>query len=1148
MSITSLCIKRPVTTLMFFLGLILLGVISYYLLAQELFPPLIYPQITILTTYEEASPSETESLITRPIEEAVGTVNRVRKVSSISREGNSVVITEFEWGTNMDFASLEIREKLDLIKEKLPKHAKEPIVMKFNPFEMPMMRVNLTGDVSPLKLRMIAKKDVKEELEKIEGVGAVEIVGGLKREIRVELEEARLRSASLSILDVTTSLEKSNLNYPAGTIKEPFFEFLVRTVGEFKTVDEIENLPVKTEFPIPEERLYYFKRMYEQKEKDEGISFSRTERIIFIKDLGKVLDTTKERESISRYQKKECVTLLIRRQSQTNIVLLSSKLKKELDEIKKKLPPSITVKIAHDEADFIKSSLQEVKNAAIIGGGLAFLVILFFLRNIWFSLDVIVSIPLCIVIVFLSMYLSKLSLNLISLGGLALGVGMLVDNGIVVLESIFVNPSVNSGKKVVQGTQEVGGAILGSTLTTVCVFLPMIFVVGIAGQLFKQLSFSVVFSLMASLIVAITLLPLLIYVRIKNNPPTQKKEIQITLWGEIFDFFFNHRFLTLIIVGVIFILGVCTFLNLDTELFPKVDQHEFIIKIEAPPGTPLEKTDEIVQNVEHILFNSPEIEEVTVNIGSSEEVKERTIQSQEPHQAQIFVKVNKTSPTSLIIKKLREKLEFLKKGNVIYSLLAQESFLKEALVQQAPLVLEIKGYDLQELKKIGLLLEEKLKTLPFLYNVKLDYPPPRPEVKVEIIKDKALLYNIYASLIAETVNVSLKGKVATKFKELGEEYDIKVILREDDREKVANLKRLIIHGFYQDRGVNVLLMELARVEKGEGPLEIKRVEGERTLLLSSSIYKTPLSKVLKEVKTNVLKGFSLTPGYRIKVGGEGENMKESFNSLRLALILGVILVFMVMASEFESLLQPFLILVTLPLSLIGVSMVLFFTHSTLNVISFLGLIMLGGIIVNNGIVLIDYTNVLRREKNLSLEEAIRLASTRRIRPILMTSLTTILGLLPLSLGKGTSLMQPLGLVTMGGLISGTFLTPVVLPILYYYLEKTLLSLHFRKPRREKVLETEIDEEEKPEELTIKKEVLVERKKVDINARQEKLIEYLKLHPHITRVEYAKLFDISVPTAARDLKYLLKINIIEVRGPLGPGRIYRLKHLTTDSVQ
>ena len=1117
---------------MFFLGILLLGSISWYFLPQELFPPLTYPVITILTTYEGASPYEIESLITKPIEEVVGTINRVKSVSSISKEGTSIVMVEFDWGTNMDFASLEIREKIDLKKASLPREAKEPLVMKYNPFQTPTMRINLTGDISPLRLRKLAEKTLKEELEKIEGVGCIEVVGGAEREILVEVDEARLRAASLSILDIYKSLKNANLNYPAGRIEKAFFEFLLRTIGEFKTVKEIEKLPIKAEYPISEIR-----QLLLEKEGEKETTTPETERLVFLKDVAKVKDTTKEKESISRYQGKECVTLLIRKQSQANTVKLSKKIREKLKKIKKLLPQGVNVKIVYDEAEFIKKALSSVKNAALSGGILAFLVILFFLRNLWFSTTIIISIPLCILTVFILMYLSKMSLNIISLGGLALGVGMMVDNAIVVLESIFVNPLSDLRRRIVEGTKEVGTAIVGSTLTTICVFLPMIFVIGIAGQLFKQLSFAIIFSLLASLITAITLLPTLIF--IKKSIPPQKKEISLNLWQKIFSFFFKHRIIILIFVLALFLVSLKIFMNLDKEFLPKADYHAFTIKVDAPAGTPLKETDRITREIEEKILKIPEVKEVSVNIGSSsEKPEEKAIQSQGPNQAQIFVKLKPEIPTKKIIKDLRKDLKYLKDKGITLNFLAQESFLKEIFAQEAPFILEIKGEKIEKLKEIGKILYEELKKLPFLYNLKLDIPLSRPEIKTEVLKDKALLYSINTQIIADTLETSIKGRVPTKFKEKGEEYDIRVRLRKEDRDDIEKLKRLLIHGIFQDKKINVPLMEVANIKKGLGPIEIKRKSAQRCILLSASIYKKPLSKVIEEVN-KIIQKIKLPKGYEISISGEGKKMAESFNSLRFALLLSLILVFMLLASEFESLWQPFIIFITVPLSLIGVSFILFFTHTPLNVVSFLGLIMLGGIVVNNGIVLVDYINFLRREKRIKdLIEVLKIASARRIRPILMTSLTTILGLLPLSLGIGEAqLMQSLGIVTIGGLLSSTFLTPVVLPIIYYYFEKIFSFLRKDKIPAEKkkiIPETRKISQEKKERKTL------------LNSRQQELLTYLKEHKKITRAQYVKTFGISTSTAARDLKKLLDLGLIEAKGPLGPGREYYLKEKNESS--
>ncbi|MBN2483193.1 MAG: efflux RND transporter permease subunit, partial [Candidatus Omnitrophica bacterium] len=1029
MRLTDICLHRPVTTLMFFVALILLGIISLSFLPQELFPPLSYPQITIFTTYREASPQEIETLITRPTEESVGTVNGLKRVSSISKEGASIVMAEFDWKTNMDFASLEVREKLDIIKERFPKEADEPLVMKYNPFQTPMMRVNVTGEEDPLILKRIAKKDIKESLEKIEGIGSIEIVGGTDREIRIEVSETKLRSVSLSILDVVGALQRSNINYPAGTIKEPFFEFNIRTVGEFENVAEIATLPIKAELPFSDETPF-LKQIQEEKAKEEQVTLPENERLVALGDIAHISDTSELRTSISRFQEKESVSLLIRKQSGVNTVKVTRLVRDELKAIQAKLPQGLHLKVVHDESLFIKDALSEVRNAALLGGVFAFIVIFFFLRSWIYSFIVIISIPLSIIIVFLCMHLFGLSLNLISLGGLALGAGMLVDNCIVVLESIFINQNEDLKKKVIQGTQEVSVAIFSSTLTTICVFLPMIFITGIAGQIFKHLSFSIVFSLIASLFVSLTILPLLVYFALKKQNISATEEIKIENWDNIFNACFRKKHLISFLVLIAFLLSCVSFTFIPKELFPKIDQHAFTLKVEAPPGTPLYKTDRFVREIEDILLHTPSVEEVTVNIGSSSgDAEQSIIQSQGAHQGQIFVSLDKQSSTSMIIKTLEQRLSFLDGEDIIITFVAEQGLLKEAFIQQAPVVLEVKGYSMDVLQNIANVVQQKLKSLPALYNVKTDFPPSRPEIKINVKKDVALLSHISTDQIARTLNTSIKGNVATTFKEKGEEYPIRVILQRQDRESINKIKHLIIHGVYQDRGVNVPLIQVADIVQGSGPLEIKRVEGQRTIIVTADLFKSSLGDALTQIE-ETLKEIPLPDGYRVVIGGEGQKMDESFLSLVFALALAILMVFMVMASSFESLWQPFIILFTIPLSLIGVVLLMLLSNTSLNAISFLGLIMLGGIIVNNGIVLVDYINLLIREKHIPLEDALRLGSERRVRPILMTSLTTIMGLIPLSIQA--SLMSPLGRVTMGGLVSATFLTPIIIPFLYYY--------------------------------------------------------------------------------------------------------------------
>jgi len=504
MTLSEFSVKKPVTISMIFLGIILIGVISWIRLPRELFPPIVFPQLSIVTRYENAAPEEVETIITKPIEEVVGTVPNLRRLSSTSKEGLSLVVADFNWGTNMDFASLSVREKIDLIKERLPREAEDSVVVKYNPLELPTMVLSLTGeDFSPFELKEICRRDIKEKLEKVEGVASVIITGGAEREILVEIDQGRLQASGISLLSVIKSLEESNLNFPAGTIEAEFYEYLVRTMGEFKTVEEIEDVAVLAVEDKEEKREFYS----EEDEKEQR-------RLIYLRDIAKVKDTFKEKTSISRYNGLSNISLSIRKQADANTLQVVALVDQALKDLKPDLPEGIRMNVVYDQSTFVKRSLREVSNAALIGIALAFFILFFFLRNFRSSLIITFSVPISIMATLILMFFTnmffKMGLNMMSLGGLALGVGMLVDNSVVVIENIFRHQQLGESpeKSAVQGANEVYNAVVASTLTTISVFFPFIFITGVAGQLFKQLAFTVIFSLLASLFVAVTLIPL----------------------------------------------------------------------------------------------------------------------------------------------------------------------------------------------------------------------------------------------------------------------------------------------------------------------------------------------------------------------------------------------------------------------------------------------------------------------------------------------------------------------------------------------------------------------------------------------------------------------------------------------------------------
>ncbi|MBI3616035.1 MAG: efflux RND transporter permease subunit [Candidatus Omnitrophica bacterium] len=1204
MSLPRFSVHRPVTTIMIYVAVLLMGVIAWTRLPQELYPPITYPQLTVVTRYKDAAPEEIELLVTKPIEEAVGTVSGLRRISSVSREEVSLVIAEFNWNSNMDFAALGVREKIDLIKERLPRGSEDPVVVKFNPFELPVLVLNLSGGLSSHELLELARKQIKNELEKVDGVAAVNISGGLEREIQVEVDQGRLQAAGLPISQVVDSLSKTNLNYPGGTIKEAFYEYLIRTMGEFQVVPEIPSIAVgvdqakgkATQRESGGDRPGPLKR-------EKGLAPSL--RMILLKDVATVKDTFKEKTSVSRFNGAENISLNIQKQAGANTVQVASRMKQAIARVQSSLPPGVQLTIAYDQSLFIKNAISGVRDAAIQGGVLAFIVLYLFLGNPWASLNVAAAIPISVLATIGLMYFSGTTINIISMGGLALGVGLLVDAGIVVVENIdrYRSKGKPPPEAAVQGTEEVGPAVIGSILTNVVVFLPMVFVSGIVGQLFKDLAYTVTWSNLVSLAVSLTLTALFAsWIRHGTGRSPIEPAINAFLRFDmvLVQWFIRHRFLGIGIVLLLFGGSVVGFGKLDREVLPKADQGQFNLRINLSPGTRLEVTDRVAQRVEKVLQAVPEVRDVTVTIGSSKEKKaEEMVETLGSHQAAVFVTLKplyrgwrrmsgpgfRTRRSAEIVRELKDTLsrEPLEGAEIEY--LLQESAIKSSVLASAPVVVEVRGTELPQMEQLTGQVQKLLGEIPGLYGVQTSLVPPSPETKVHVNKDRASAYHLSVSDIALTTQTALKGTVATKFKEAGKEIDIRVRLRKQDREDLNKVRRLLIHSPLE---IDVPLAEIAYLAVGKGPTEIKRLDQQRTILISAQLFQRPLNEVIQDVNQS-LRVLRIPSGYTVALTGENEQMKESFQSLIFALGLAVILIYMVMAAEFESLWEPFLIMATIPMSLIGVTLGLWVTHTPVSVMVAIGFILLGGIVVNNGIVLIEYVNLLRKEGK-SAEEAVIQASQTRLRPILMTAAAEVLGLLPLALGlqEGVELQGPMAITQMWGMTLSTFLTLIFLPTLYV-MGENFFSLFSRvkapelqpalllatvpagfpppppvllaapaPPEFPEIPEGFGGEEAVPEgpsvlfplsaEPIMKPEPSEEPVKFEtpasaflppLNPRQRQLLEYLKIHGRITRKDFVKLTGASVPTAARDLKELADRGLIVGYGPFAKGRYYTL---------
>ncbi|MBF0216225.1 MAG: efflux RND transporter permease subunit [Candidatus Omnitrophica bacterium] len=1039
MTLASFSINRPVTTVMIYLGLGLFGIISLLKMPMELFPEIKYPQLTIFTGYANAAPQEVETLLTKPIEEAVGTASGIRAIRSISKEGVSLVFAEFDWDQNMDFASLRVREKVDLVKAGLPRDATEPLVVMFNPFDMPIMRLSVTGNRDLLDLRRIAKDRIKDELEKVEGVASASVEGGLEREILVDIDQGKLSNYNVPILTISDAITNSNLNYPAGTIKESFYEYMIRTLGEFEKMDELKDVVIASNAD----------EQGEGQQENYGISLKKLEiskvvNVVLLKDVAEVKDTFKEKSSFSRYNRKENISISIQKQSQANTIQVVEKVRKAIVAMKDKVPKDIQINVTLDQSVFIKDAIRSVTDAAWQGAVLAFITLYIFLKNMKTAFIVTVNIPITVVIVFIFMYFPGISINIMSMGGLALGVGMMLDNAVVIIENIFRHKEMGSEMSVAaeKGTDEVVNAVIASTLTSVSVFLPMVFVIGIAGQLFKQISFTITFCQIISLVVAIMTIPLMSLKMGLGKGGVKSADLftggkgwmkLVKLYEGALRAFMKVKGLGLLGMLALFLGSLMLWGSLDKELMPKADQGEFMVKVDLPVGTIVEETNRTVERVEDTISRIvPEAATINTIVGAEKgESTKDIIKSIGSNQAQIMValKDNKKRTTSEIVDILVPVLKGKAFRGATIEVLIQQGIMSGAFGGSAkPIAVEIKGEDLEVIGKIAKRVREKLEGIKGIFGIEDDFPDPIPEVRIIIDKDKAALYNLSVVDLARMAQTVIRGYIPSQFKEKGKEIDIRVVLKKKDRDQYSKIQRLIVNSPVAGP---VPLSKVVKFEQGMGPSEIRRISQEKTITVSANVSQRKISDVNTEIEA-ALKNVEVEKNYRVRMGGESEEMKKSFASLVFAITLSILLVYMVMAAQFESITQPFIILFTVPLSIIGVILALYFTKTSVNVISLLGVVILGGIVVNNGIVLIDFTNLLVKEKGLSRHDAIIEAGLTRLRPIMMTAFSTVLGLFPMILasGRGAELQRPMAISVAGGMAVSTSLTLFVIPAIY----------------------------------------------------------------------------------------------------------------------
>ncbi|MFQ5742573.1 MAG: efflux RND transporter permease subunit [Acidobacteriota bacterium] len=1020
MKLPEIAINRPVTIFMLCLILLLLGGISFWRLPVDLMPDIEYPTLTVITAYEGVAPEEMETLVTRPIEESLGSTPQVKEISATSSEGQSQVRINFEWGTNLDEAANEVRTRLDRVRGALPEDADAPTLYKFDVSQFPILYLAISGDRSPGELRQFVEDQIQYRIERIPGVAAADIRGGLKREIHVDLDLEKLQAYDLSVGSVVNVLRRENQNEPVGPIPEGDYEVLLRSRGEFQAIQPMRKLVVSTKGSVP----------------------------VYLEDIATVEDSFEEVRQSVRVNGKPGLRLSIRKQSGANTVKVAQDVKAELERINRDFP-DLTIWPIIDSSKFIEQSIDNVRSAAISGAILAVLVLFLFLRSLRSTLIIALSIPIAVIATFALMYFNDFTLNTMSFGGLALGIGMLVDNAIVVLENIFRHLEEGTPKleAAVVGSGEVSTAIVASTLTTLAVFVPLVFLTGISGIMFQQLSYVIAFALLCSLAVALTVIPILCsrYLAVRKRDdqhhPALGKLVRASgrfldhldgSYQELIHWALAHR--RTVIVGSAAVLTASLLLVpfIGFEMMPATDEGEVRISVEMPPGTRFEATDAVVRELEEVVRREvPEAANVLSEVGGSGWRNSST------HRADLRVslveRAKRSRSSEQIAQALRPHLvrrpgmiAFARSGGGLFLLRLGQSDSDRVSV-------EIRGHDMQVAADLANTVKGIVENVPGVTDAQISRRPGVPEIRIVVDREKAATMGLNISDISDALRTTIGGRVATQFRQAGNEYDVLVRLREADRQQMAAVDRIPIHA---PTGQTVPASNLIQMRRGEGPVNIQRKDQERIITVSANIADRDLGSIVGDIQQR-LRSLRLPPDFAIVHGGEYEQQQEAFNQLILCLVLAIILVYAVMASQFESLRDPLIILFSIPMAAVGIILMLFLTNTTFNIQAFIGTIMLAGIVVNNAIVLTDYVNLLRRRDGLALRQAVELGGRRRLRPILMTTLTTVLAMVPMALGigEGGEVQAPMARVVIAGLLTSTLITLIFIPTLYACVEE-----------------------------------------------------------------------------------------------------------------
>lgn len=1119
--------RRRVTVAMVTLTFVLFGLIALNSLKVNLLPDLSYPTLTVRTEYPGAAPAEIETLISEPLEEAVGVVKGLRKLKSVSRTGQSDVVLEFSWGTNMDQAALEVRDKIEVVQ--LPLEAKAPVLLRFNPSTEPILRLALSPKVEGNEadnarllttIRRYADDDLKRRLEPVPGVAAVKVGGGLEDEVQVEIDQQKLAQLRVPIDTVIQRLQQENINISGGRLQEGSQRFLVRTVNQFASVEEIGNMLLTTHGGSGENNSAAEQMARVAAASGDASSMAAAAALqnagngqgaiaggmpVRLRDVAVVRQGHKEREAIIRLDGKEAVELAVYKEGDANTVATADAIEARLKEVRERLPADMQLTVTDDQSQFIRHAISDVKVDAVIGGLLAILVIFLFLRDGWSTFVISLSLPVSIIATFFFMDRLGLSLNVMSLGGLALATGLVVDDSIVVLESIAKARERGLGmlEAAIVGTREVSMAVVASTLTTISVFLPLVFVEGIAGQLFRDQALTVAIAIAISLAVSMTLIPMLsalkgrpplafaeeapreawqpqrrwqkpvaatgrgigkgmrglffglawLVVRawrglLKLIAPTMRKASDLAMapynraergYLRILPAALRHPLLVLGVAAAAFAATMLAVPLLGADLIPQLAQDRFEMTVKLPAGTPLRQTDAVVRQLQQQHAKDPGIRTIFGVSGSGTRLDASPTESGE-NIGKLSIVMSEGGSRKVeadTTARLRESMREFPGAQANFSRPQLFSF-------SMPLEIELSGEDLDEIAQAGQQMAAMLRANPHYADVKSTVEEGFPEIQIRFDQERAGALGLTTRQIADVVVKKVRGDVATRYSFRDRKIDVLVRARETDRASLEGIRRMVVN---PGGAAPVTLESVADVRVATGPSEIHRADQVRVAIVSANLNDIDLGGAIQEVE-RMVRAQPLGAGIGMHIGGQGQELDESIRSLLFAFALAVFLVYLVMASQFESLLHPFVILFTIPLALVGAVLALLLTRSPVSIVVFIGLILLVGLVVKNAIILIDKVNQLR-EAGMAKGEAIVEGARSRLRPIMMTTACTLFGFLPLALafGEGAEVRSPMAITVIGGLLVSTLLTLVVIPVVYNLLDRRPDGYYHERARR-----------------------------------------------------------------------------------------------------